>query len=178
MAQTVHEIWLCPGRFFPIFPIFLSPDHAQVHHAAYCLAAAIHTNRTLVFSAAHWRYSRWPPAPAIHQGRPRRLLPPCQPDVHRVRPRWAGSRHGGRRAGGGGGAGEGPELLAEGGLPRHQGRLAPRHPRGPRPARGYCGRGARSMVGLAAFHRLFIFCSSDLSSENIKHINTLLCFSS
>ena len=23
--QTVHEIWLCPGRFFPIFPIFLSP---------------------------------------------------------------------------------------------------------------------------------------------------------
>ena len=24
--QSVHEIWLCPGRFFPIFPIFLSPD--------------------------------------------------------------------------------------------------------------------------------------------------------
>ena len=23
--QTVHEIWLCPGRFFPIFPISLSP---------------------------------------------------------------------------------------------------------------------------------------------------------
>ena len=33
-AQTVHEIWLFPGRFFPIFPIFLSPvcDFAATIH--------------------------------------------------------------------------------------------------------------------------------------------------
>ena len=30
LAQTVHEIWLCPGRSFPIFPIFLSPPHTRV----------------------------------------------------------------------------------------------------------------------------------------------------
>ena len=30
----------------------------QVHHAAYCLATAVATKRTLVFSSKHWKYSK------------------------------------------------------------------------------------------------------------------------
>ena len=33
--QTVHEIWLCPGKFFPIFPIFLSPVHGLLQLLTY-----------------------------------------------------------------------------------------------------------------------------------------------
>ena len=30
----------------------------QVHHGAYCLATAVATKRTLVFSSKHWKYSK------------------------------------------------------------------------------------------------------------------------